>query len=75
MREVPYEQTRGWLLRQFDAEQRYWIEKVRNNRTVTIGQVLLQSLTERVRLDPAVRSKPHSRAAAQERGADAWQGF
>jgi hypothetical protein len=47
MREVPYEQTRSWLLRQFDAEQRYWIEKVRNSRTITIGQVLLQSLTER----------------------------
>jgi hypothetical protein len=47
MREVPYEQTRGWLLRQFDAEQRYWIDKVRNSRSVTIGQVLQQSLTER----------------------------
>ncbi len=47
MRDVPYDQTRGWLLRQFDAEQRYWIDKVRNSRSVTIGQVLQQSLTER----------------------------
>ena len=68
MREVPYEQTRGWLLRQFDAEQRYWIEKVRNNRTVTIGQVLLQSLTEResVWTQPCVpspiRDRPHRTA-------------
>jgi hypothetical protein len=70
MRDVPYEQTRGWLLRQFDAEQRYWIEKVRNNRTITIGQVLLQSLTEResVWTQPCVpspvREKPQRVAEA-----------
>ena len=47
MREVPYEQARSWLLRQFDSEQRYWIDKVRNNKTITIGQVMHQSLVER----------------------------
>ena len=47
MREVPYEQARAWLLRQFDAEQRYWIDKIRSSKTVTIGQVLQQSLIER----------------------------
>ncbi len=63
MRDVPYEQTRGWLLRQFDAEQRYWIDKVRNSRSITIGQVLQQSLTEResVWTQPCVASPVRDR--------------
>jgi hypothetical protein len=63
MRDVPYEQARAWLLRQFDAEQRYWIDKIRNSKTVTIGQVLQQSLIEResVWTQPCVASPVRDR--------------
>jgi hypothetical protein len=69
MRDVPYEQTRGWLLKQFDAEQRYWIDRVRNSRSTTIGQVLQQSLTEResVWTQPCVPSPVRDRG---QKGAD-----
>ena len=66
MRDVPYDQAKAWLIRLFDQEQRYWIESVRDNRNLTIGQVMQQSLIHREAIwsQPVLPSPLRDRAAS-----------
>ena len=70
LRDVPPDMQEGWLLRMFDAEQRYWIETMRenNNKNMTIGQVMLQPLVHREAIwsQPVVPSPVKERPPARD---------
>ena len=65
---MPDDQAKSWLLRLFDSEQRYWIEMIRDNKNMTIGKVIQQSLISREAIwtQPVVPNPVRDRQAVRD---------